>query len=103
MKSYIKEVKTLLLITLGYQILDNIYLISIGVMRAFKQNAFLLKTVIVSYWLVGFPFGFIFSKSLGGYAYWYGFIACFAVASCLTSYKVYQLVWKNAEIMVKSK
>jgi multidrug resistance protein, MATE family len=84
------------LITIFYQIFDNFYITSIGILRAYKKNVYILKIVIISYWLVGFPVGFTLSYFYQGYGYWIGFIACFIAASVFNCLKVYKLVWKNS-------
>lgn len=91
----IKIAATMFLISAGYHLFDSFYIASIGVLRAFKKNKYIFKCIIVSYWCVGFPVGFILSNYYGGYGYWLGFIACFALLSTLTCVKAYQLVWQN--------
>lgn len=79
----------LVLLCLLYQLPDSIQVLSIGVLRGFKDSRTIFGVTVMSYWVVGMPLGFclcygiIGSERMGAQGFWYGFIAGLLTAAII--------------------
>jgi MATE family multidrug resistance protein len=75
----------LLLLAAIFQFSDGIQASSAGALRGIKDTRLPMLIVIVAYWLIGFPSGYLlaFSTGLGARGLWIGLIAGLTVAAGL--------------------
>ena len=85
---------TLLLLALVYQLPDCLQVVSVGILRGFRDTAAVSLITFVSYWIVGFPICFILARkdwivpAMGPRGVWIGFIFGLTTASCLLIVRV---------------
>lgn len=79
----------LLLYGLVYQLPDCLQVVSVGVLRGFRDTAAVSLITFVSYWVIGFPICFILARTnwivpgMGPRGVWIGFICGLTTAACL--------------------
>ncbi len=75
----------LLLMAAIFQLSDGVQVGAQGALRGFKDTAIPMTMCIFSYWVVGFPFAYIFAVHKGGgpLYVWIGFIAGLTVSAVL--------------------
>lgn len=76
---------SLLLINCLYLLPDSIQMLSIGVLRGFKDSKTIFFVTLVAYWVIGMPLGAslawgIFTEKMHAYGIWIGFICALSVA-----------------------
>lgn len=81
----IQMASSLLLINCLYLLPDSIQMLSIGVLRGFKDSKTIFFVTLVSYWVIGMPLGAslawgIFTEKMQAYGIWIGFICALTVA-----------------------
>ncbi|MFK5983802.1 MAG: MATE family efflux transporter [Pseudomonadota bacterium] len=88
----------LLLFAALYQISDAIQLCSGGALRGLKDTAIPMLFSVISFWIVGFPIGYILSLSdylvppMGAQGFWIGLILALTLSAILLSSRlIYQL------------
>lgn len=80
---------SLLMLCVIYQLPDCLQVVSVGVLRGFRDTAAVTLITFVSYWIVGFPICVILSRTdwivsgLGPRGVWIGFIFGLTTAACL--------------------
>lgn len=84
----------LLLLAAVYQLPDNLQVVSIGILRGFRDTSPITYITFVSYWLIGFPICVILARTdwivpaMGAVGIWIGFIFGLAVAATLLMMRV---------------
>lgn len=80
----IKEIKTLLMISAGFQIFESIRIAFFGALRGLKDTRFTLFTSILSFWGIALPVGYLLARTfyLASAGFWWGMVFG-AVISCL--------------------
>jgi MATE family multidrug resistance protein len=75
----------LLLVAAVFQLSDGVQVGAAGALRGFKDTAIPMAMCIFSYWVVGFPFAYVFAVVKGGgpVYVWIGFIAGLTVSAVL--------------------
>ncbi len=75
----------LLLVAAIFQLSDGVQVGAAGALRGFKDTAIPMAMCIFSYWVVGFPFAYVFAVVKGGgpVYVWIGFIAGLTVSAVL--------------------
>lgn len=79
----------LLLYCAAYLLPDSLQVISIGVLRGFKDSKTIFVITIISYWIVGMPIGYSLAYGIFGtepmaaQGFWVGFICALSCASML--------------------
>lgn len=81
----INMASSLLLINCLYLLPDSIQMLSIGVLRGFKDSKTIFFVTLVAYWIIGMPLGAslawgIFTEKMQAYGIWIGFICALTVA-----------------------
>lgn len=84
-----------------YQFSDGVHLCSSGALRGLKDTAIPMLFSIFSFWLIGFPLGYllgltnIFNTTLGATGFWIGLLAGLTVSALLLSARLYLQVKKQ--------
>ncbi len=84
----------LLILAAAYQLPDCLQVLSIGVLRGFRDTASISVITFISYWIVGFPVCYVLARTdlivpaMGARGIWIGFIAGLAVAAILLLLRV---------------
>lgn len=86
----------LLLFCAAYQLPDCLQVISIGVLRGFKDSRVIFVVTIISYWVIGMPIGYTLAYGLVGdpmsaQGFWIGFICALTVATLLYAIRLVYL------------
>lgn len=76
----------LLLFCAAYQLPDCLQVVSIGVLRGFKDSKIIFVVTIISYWVVGMPIGYslaygLFGEVMAAQGFWIGFICALMTAT----------------------
>lgn len=87
----------LLFLCVIYQLPDCIQVISLGVLRGFKDSRTIFRVTIISYWLVAMPlgsslaYGWIGLKPMAAQGFWLGFIAGLMTCALIYTCRLYYL------------
>ena len=79
----------LLMFCAVYQLPDCIQVISIGILRGFKDSKAIFAITMVSYWVIGMPigyclaYGYLTEEKMAAQGFWIGFICALTCASIL--------------------
>ena len=79
----------LLLICAVCQFSDSMQMISIGILRGFKDSKAIFAITMVSYWVIGIPigyclaYGYLTGEKMAAQCFWIGFICALTCASIL--------------------
>lgn len=86
---------TLLLLGVIYQLPDCIQVVSAGVLRGFRDTASISVITFISYWVIGFPVGYILARTtwitdemMGANGIWIGFIFGLTAAGIMLVWRV---------------
>lgn len=76
----------LLLFCAAYQLPDCLQVVSIGVLRGFKDSKVIFIVTIISYWIIGMPIGYslaygLFGEKMAAQGFWIGFICALTTAT----------------------
>ncbi|WP_169785851.1 MATE family efflux transporter [Enterobacteriaceae endosymbiont of Donacia crassipes] len=80
-----------------YQFLDAIQVIGCGVLKAYKDTKFIFFITFISYWIIGFPVGYILSmtnlivNSMGPTGFWIGFIVGLTISVILVILRIIKI------------
>lgn len=91
----------LLLFCTAYLLPDSLQVISIGVLRGFKDSKTIFVITIIAYWIVGMPIGYtlaygiIGSEPMAAQGFWVGFICALTCASILYIARIIYLFKKR--------
>ncbi len=94
----IELASSLMFFTALYQFSDGIQLCSAGVLRGMKDTAIPMLLSLVSYWIIGFPLGYILaltdwlSQPMGARGFWIGLLIGLTISALLMSIRVYTKV-----------
>ncbi len=93
--SIVGAASTLLLLGVLYQLPDCLQVVTAGVLRGFRDTGVISIITFISYWIIGFPVGFILARTtwvsseiMGANGVWIGFIFGLATASILLIWRV---------------
>ena len=98
---------TLLMLVLAaaYQLPDCLQVLSVGVLRGFRDTASITFITFFSYWMVGFPACYILARTdwivpaMGARGIWTGFIIGLSVAAVLLLWRVVRTVKREFKMM----
>jgi len=94
----------LLLLSTIFMLFDGIQVTASGVLRGMKDMVFPMFLAGISYWLIGFPTGYILAEmfQMKAVGYWIGFIAGLTSAAILLSARLYHLIgmYRNASLVL---
>lgn len=84
-ESIIAMATSLMLINCLYLLPDSIQMLSIGVLRGFKDSKTIFFVTLISNWIIGMPLGAslawgVFTEPMQAYGIWIGFICALTVA-----------------------
>lgn len=91
----------LLMFCTAYLFPDGLQVISIGVLRGFKDSKTIFIITIISYWIVGMPIGYtlayglIVDEPMAAQGFWIGFICALTCASVLYVARIIYLFKKR--------
>jgi len=89
--------QSLLLFAAVYQLSDAVQTVGIGILRGYKDTKAIFVISFISYWLVGFPIGYVlalgelFGAPLGPKGFWIGFIVGLSCAAVLLKWRIAHL------------
>lgn len=87
---------TLLTTCACYLLPDSTQVLSIGILRGFKDSKTIFIVTVLAYWVIGMPlgvtlaYGFITEK-LAALGFWFGFCAALSVAALIYVIRIYRL------------
>lgn len=90
----VESASVLLILAAVYQLPDCLQVLSVGVLRGFRDTASISVITFVSYWLIGFPICYILARTdlivpaMGAKGIWTGFIVGLTVAAVLLLWRV---------------
>ena len=90
----VSTASVLLILAAAYQLPDCLQVLSVGVLRGFRDTASISIITFVSYWMVGFPVCYILARTdwivpaMGARGVWIGFIVGLTVAAVLLLWRV---------------
>jgi MATE family multidrug resistance protein len=89
----------LLMIAGAFQVFDGIQVSAQGALRGLKDTTVPMMTNLVSYWLVGLPFGYLlaFVFDRGGNGLWWGLTTGLAAAATMHSIRFARLIARSRE------
>ena len=79
----------LLMFCAVYQLPDGMQVVSIGILRGFKDSKTIFAVTVFSYWIVGMPIGYSLAyglftgEKMGAQGFWIGFICALSCAFIL--------------------
>jgi len=85
-----------------YQISDAIHLCSGGALRGLKDTAIPMLLSIISFWIIGFPLGYILgltdllNTTLGAMGFWIGLLTGLSISAILLSSRLYFQIKKQS-------
>jgi len=91
----IELASTLMIFTAMYQFSDGIQLCSGGALRGMKDTAIPMVLSIISYWVIGFPLGYILaltdiiSAPMGAKGFWIGLLIGLSMSAVFLTFRVY--------------
>ncbi len=71
---------TLIFLAAMYQIVDTLQIVCLGVLRGYNDTTYILIMGFISYWIIGFPLGYVLSSTswlvpaMGPAGFWVAFI-----------------------------
>ncbi len=89
--------EVLILFCVFYQLPDSIQVLSIGILRGFKDSHTIFAVTIGAYWIVGMPLGFslayglLWWPPLAAQGFWIGFIAALFTCAIIYGGRLYYL------------
>lgn len=88
---------SLLVIAGAFQIFDGIQVAAQGALRGLKDTTIPMMTNLISYWLVGLPFGYLlaFIFQRGGEGLWWGLTSGLATAAIMHSIRFGKLIARS--------
>ncbi|AWB65219.1 MATE family efflux transporter [Saccharobesus litoralis] len=100
------EIATALLIWAAiFQLSDATQCVTLGSLRGFKDTQKPMWFTIFSYWVIGFPAGWIFAETtwfwhepLGLHGYWIGLLTSLSCAAILLSLRLKRIIYKIRRI-----
>lgn len=83
----------LLLLAAVFQLSDGVQVSAAGALRGIRDTRVPMAIVVVAYWLVGFPLGYLlaFAAGLGARGLWIGLIAGLTVAAALLAARFHRV------------
>jgi len=94
----------LLLLSTIFMLFDGIQVTASGVLRGLKDMVYPMFLAGISYWLIGFPTGYILAETyhLKAVGYWIGFIAGLTSAAILLSVRLAHLIksYRNGHLQL---
>ncbi len=94
---------TLLLYAAMYQVVDTTQIVSVGVLRGYNDTTFIFIMGFICYWIIGFPLGYILSRTsllvepMGPAGFWIAFIVALAFGAVCYLLRVMHLQRQNAD------
>ena len=94
----VSTASVLLVLAAAYQLPDCLQVLSVGVLRGFRDTASITFITFFSYWIIGFPACYILARTdwivpaMGARGIWTGFIIGLAVAAVLLLWRVVRTV-----------
>ncbi|NVK89526.1 MAG: MATE family efflux transporter [Gammaproteobacteria bacterium] len=87
----------LLLLAAIFQLSDAIQVALSGALRGVKDTRIPMLISAISYWLIGFPVGFVFAEIMGWSArgYWMGIVAGLTTAALLLYWRYHQIIFRR--------
>lgn len=88
-----------------FQLSDAIQVAGAGILRGYKDTRWPMTIIVVSYWIVGLPLGYILGMtdilmpSLGAEGFWIGLIFGLTVAALLLAMRVWRVINKPIEAL----
>ena len=97
----------LLLLGCFYQVFDCLQVASLASLRGYKDTRVPMALVLVSYWVIGLPFGAAlcfgwFGEPMGVSGFWWGLIAGLGAAAVALSYRLYRVAGDAERILAFS-
>lgn len=89
----------------AYQLPDCLQVLSVGVLRGFRDTASITFITFFSYWMVGFPACYILARTdwivpaMGARGIWTGFIIGLSVAAVLLLWRVRRTTRREFALM----
>lgn len=87
----------LILVCMAYLIADSTQVLSIGILRGFKDSRTIFIVTTVAYWCVGMPvgvvlaFGYVTGEALAALGFWIGFMAALTCAALIYIVRIIRL------------
>ena len=72
-----------------YQFPDSMQVVSIGILRGFKDSKTIFAITVISYWVIGMPigytlaYGYLTGEKMAAQGFWIGFICSLSCAFIL--------------------
>jgi len=101
----VSTASVLLVLAAAYQLPDCLQVLSVGVLRGFRDTASITFITFFSYWMVGFPACYILARTdwivpaMGARGIWTGFIIGLSVAAVLLLWRVVRTVKREFKMM----
>lgn len=101
----VSTASVLLVLAAAYQLPDCLQVLSVGVLRGFRDTASITFITFFSYWMVGFPACYILARTdwivpaMGARGIWTGFIIGLAVAAVLLLWRVRRTTRREFSLM----
>ena len=101
----VSTASVLLVLAAAYQLPDCLQVLSVGVLRGFRDTASITFITFFSYWIIGFPACYILARTdwivpaMGARGIWTGFIIGLAVAAVLLLWRVVRTVKREFKMM----
>lgn len=96
----------LLLLGVIYQLPDCLQVVSAGILRGFRDTGAISIITFISYWIIGFPVGFILSRTtwvtseiMGANGIWIGFIFGLSAASIMLIFRLIKTCRREFSLM----
>lgn len=101
----VSTASVLLVLAAAYQLPDCLQVLSVGVLRGFRDTASITFITFFSYWIIGFPVCYILARTdwivpaMGARGIWTGFIIGLAVAAVLLLWRVRRTTRREFSLM----
>ena len=101
----VSTASVLLILAAAYQLPDCLQVLSVGVLRGFRDTASITVITFFSYWIVGFPVCYILARTnwivsaMGARGIWIGFIIGLSVAAVLLLWRVRRTTRREFALM----
>lgn len=101
----VSTASVLLVLAAAYQLPDCLQVLSVGVLRGFRDTASITFITFFSYWMVGFPACYILARTdwivpaMGARGIWTGFIIGLSVAAVLLLWRVRRTTRREFALM----
>ncbi|WP_111979480.1 MATE family efflux transporter [Algibacillus agarilyticus] len=92
-----------------FQLSDAIQSVTLGALRGFKDTHIPMVYTLISYWLIGFPIGWLLaettlltSQPLGLHGYWAGLLISLTSAAILLSQRLFKIIKHNQHLLINT-